>query len=328
MGIQKPTRKLNLTLKWASQKLELKSPSRLFRSWWPRFKQYSLLEFMSQEPKLAAEWQAALDKPLLVVSHAPYKKYAKLIFDGRLWHRGPLQEPVCWIISSVTGKLLGKRDDISQLPVQNLGRNSHFSQTPLWQLLNLETPFPDPQTWQELNARTTDIAVSIFDVKSGKCIDQGTDFILETGTDQRYNIIYRDQPRPKDVPIRLELLEIEDDEDDKGTAEEDPCSTNRSTSASLHRSSLNLAYSLGLISSQEQATLSQQLGTTVASLVIHTDQENHLRHIFYRDVDSTFMQEVTCFDDGGRDSDYRKRAGESMLAFWRQVWTRKAELAT
>jgi hypothetical protein len=291
-----------------------------------------LSEFISQEPKLAAEWQAALNKPLLVVSRAPYKKYAKLIFDGRLWHQGS-EDPVCWILSSVTGKLLGKRDDISQLPVRNPGKNFYFSPTPLWQLLNLETPFPDPQTWQELNARTTGIAVSIFVGKSGKCIDQGTDYILETGTDKRYKIVYRDQPRPKDVPHWLELLEDQDkdDEDDKAAAaakmEEDPCQTNRSTSVSISQSSLNLAYSLGLVSSQEQATLSQQLGATVASLAIHNDEENHLRHIFYRDVDSTFMQEVTCFDDGGeRDPDYRKRAGESMLAFWRQVWTRKAEL--
>ena len=120
--LQKPTKKLNLTLKRASQKLDLKSPSTLFRSWWPRFKQYLLSEFISQEPKLAAEWQAALNKPLLVVARAPYKKYAKLIFDGRLWHQGS-EDPVCWILSSVTGKLLGKRDDISQLPVRNLGKN-------------------------------------------------------------------------------------------------------------------------------------------------------------------------------------------------------------
>ncbi len=71
--------------------------------------------------------------------------------------------------------------------------------------------------------------------------------------------------------------------------EEDPCQTNRSTSVSISQSSLNLAHSLGLISSQEQANLSQQLGTTVGSLAIHMDEENHLRHIYYRDTDSTFM---------------------------------------
>ncbi len=89
----------------------------MFSSWWPRFKQNFLSEFISQEPKLAAEWQAALDKPQLVVSRAPSKKYARLIFDGRVWHPGAPQEPVCWIILSVTGKLLGKKDKISQLPV-------------------------------------------------------------------------------------------------------------------------------------------------------------------------------------------------------------------
>jgi len=55
-------------------------------------------------------------------------------------------------------------------------------------------------------------------------------------------------------------------------------------------------------------------------LAVHTDEENHLHHIFYRDPGSTFEQEVTCFDNKGRDPDYRRKAGESMLKFWRQVW--------
>jgi hypothetical protein len=54
---------------------------------------------------------------------------------------------------SITGRLTGEKDDISQLPVQNLGPNA-AKLTPLWQLLNLATPFPDPQTWQELNHST------------------------------------------------------------------------------------------------------------------------------------------------------------------------------
>jgi len=255
-----------------------------------------------------------LTKPLVIVARAPHQRKAKLIFDGRLWHQGSSSSssssegPVCWILSSVTGKLVGEKDNISQLPLQNMGRNFFFSPTPLWQLLNLDTPFPDPQTWQELNARTEGIAVSIFIGKSRKCLDRGSDFILEAGTDQQYKIIYRDQPRPKDVPVWLELEEEEDGGNNEGEEnEEDPCQTNRSTSVSIHQSSLNLAYSLGL--------------------AVHTDEENHLRHIFYTDAGgSTFEQEVTCFDDQGRDLDYRRKAGESMLTFWRQVWARKAQL--
>jgi len=202
------------------------------------------------------EWQAALTKPLVIVARAPHQRKAKLIFDGRLWHQGS-EDPVCWILSSVTGKLVGIKDNISQLPLQSLGRKFYFSPTPLWQLLNLDTPFPDPQTWQELNARTEGIAVRIFIGKSRKCLDRGSDFILEAGTDQRYKIIYRDQPRPKDVPVWLELEEEEDGcggggNNEGAENEEDPCQTNRSTSVSIHQSSLNLAYSLGLISSSEE----------------------------------------------------------------------------
>jgi len=123
--LQTPTSKLNLTLKQASKRLDLKRPSQLFRSWWPRFIKCPLLEFISQEPNLALEWQTALTKPLVIVARAPYKKNAKLIFDGCLWHQGS-KDPVCWILSPFTGKLEGKKDNISQLPVQNLGRKFYF----------------------------------------------------------------------------------------------------------------------------------------------------------------------------------------------------------
>jgi hypothetical protein len=361
-----------LTLKRASQKLALKTPYRLLSSWWPSFKHVSLLDFIEQEPSLAIEWQAALNRPLLIATRNPPKRAVQLIFDGRLWHRGggggigqeqsgdDPPDPVCWIISSATGKLLSEKDNISQLPGR---RRLHFFSsfpssssssssssstllpppTPLWQLLNLETPFPDPQTRPELEARTRGIAVSIFagdfcivDQHAVAASSGCSKLILEAGTDRQYKIVYRHRPRAKDVPAWLELPGDDDDDDEAANKMgEDPCQTNRSTSVSLSQSSLNLAHSLGLVTSQERAALSQKLGTTVGSLAIHTDEENHLRHIFYRDDGgSTFMQEVTCFDNlggggGGEKSDdleYRKRAGESMLTFWRQVWARKAEL--
>ena len=203
----------NLTLKRASQKLGLATPYRLLSSWWPSFKHYSLLDFIEQEPRLAIEWQAALNRPLLIITRNPPKKAVQLAFDGRLWHRGgssggasqqdkdddkdnptsplcpwqmpPPPDPVCWIISSATGKILSEKDCISQLPrrrrlhffssFSTTSSSSSYSSscllpppTPLWQLLNLETPFPDPQTWQELNARTMGIAVSIY--AGGFCI--------------------------------------------------------------------------------------------------------------------------------------------------------------
>jgi hypothetical protein len=233
---------------------------------------------------------------------------------------------VCWRFLSATGKLVTEKENISQLPV--LYKIKPFEATPLWQLLKLDNPFPDPQTWQELNQRTEGIAVSIFYGKSLKCIEKGSDFILEAFVDSRYQIVYRnlqDLPPSENLPAWLELKDLDEEEQEQ---EEDPCQTNRSTSVSISQSSLNLAYSLGLISNQEHATLSHQLGQTVASLAIHTDEKNHLRHIFNRDADSTCMQEVTCFDDEGRDPEYRKKAGESMLTFWRQVWAHKAQLTT
>ena len=82
------TKAPNLTLKRASQKLGLATPYRLLSPWWPSFKHYCLLDFIEQEPSLAIEWQAALDRPLLIVTRNPPKKAVQLAFDGRLWHRG------------------------------------------------------------------------------------------------------------------------------------------------------------------------------------------------------------------------------------------------
>jgi len=46
------------------------------------------LDFIEQEPSLAIEWQAALNRPLLIVTRNPPKRAVQLAFDGRLWHRG------------------------------------------------------------------------------------------------------------------------------------------------------------------------------------------------------------------------------------------------
>jgi len=82
------TKAPNLTLKRASQKLGLATPYRLLSPWWPSFKHYCLLDFIEQEPSLAIEWQAALNRPLLIVTRNPPKRAVQLAFDGRLWHRG------------------------------------------------------------------------------------------------------------------------------------------------------------------------------------------------------------------------------------------------
>jgi len=68
---------------------------------------------------------SCLDQATGDCSPRPIQKNAKLIFDGRLWHQGS-EDPVCWILSPFTGKLVGKKDNISQLPVQNLGRKFYF----------------------------------------------------------------------------------------------------------------------------------------------------------------------------------------------------------
>jgi len=94
---------------------------------------------------------------------------------------------------------------------------------------------------------------------------------------------------------------------------------------SVCQSGLNLAYSLGVISHQEFCSLSHQLGKTCASVALHLDDAGHLRHIFYRDPESSFGQTVACFEDSEDDKEdlCEEEAVQNTIAFWNRVWDRR-----
>ena len=119
----------------------------------------------------------------------------------------------------------------------------------------------------------------------------------------------------------------------------DPHQANSAACVSLLHSNLNLAFDLGIVSSQKElANLSFQLAATHSSLYVFLDEKFHLRHITYHDQESQFTTQVTCFEqntapsncdsemsssDIDLDNQRREKATQTMLAFWQQVWQRR-----
>ena len=116
-----------------------------------------------------------------------------------------------------------------------------------------------------------------------------------------------------------------------------PFQDSRTSSISITRTSLNLAFDLGVIQSQEALLhLSNQLGRTQSSLYVFLDDHHHLRFITYYDIEQHFSTQVSCFANECLDFDknlstrekkyeakYRLQASNVMLSFWRRVWQRR-----
>jgi len=66
------------------------------------------------------------------------------------------------------------------------------------------------------------------------------------------------------------------------------------------------------------------VGKTINSVALHLDDRGHLRHLFYRDVDSSFGQKVTCFEEDSEDDKEdlcEKKAVQNTIDFWNKVWS-------
>ena len=116
-----------------------------------------------------------------------------------------------------------------------------------------------------------------------------------------------------------------------------PFQDSRTSSISLSRRSLNLAYDLGIIQTQENLMhLSIQLAKTQSSLYVFVDDQLHLRHVTYYDIEQHFSTQVPCFANACQDLDQnlprgaqkeeqisREKSSDIMLSFWRRVWQRR-----
>ena len=124
---------------------------------------------------------------------------------------------------------------------------------------------------------------------------------------------------------------------EKAEGRSDARQANCAAAVHVTHTGLNQAYDLGLVSKEEMAQLSAQLGLTHSSVYVFLDQKHHLRHITYYDEIKTFSKEVTCFEndcsdlnegmtarESNLDEARRTEAARTMLDFWRCVWDRRS----
>jgi hypothetical protein len=221
--------------------------------------------------------------------------------------------------------------------------------------------FPDPQNLFDLHQRLSahrsgnggswdaqDGGVTVVQgVDRDVCFSNGRQFIVEARNDESCQIFYQELVYRPVRPLRSpedDEMTVEsggggggdDDDHDDDNDSFDDCEerkmaemlqANRSSATSVRHSGLNLAFSLGVISLEEFHSLSFELGKTAASLALHLDEQSHLRHIFYRDAESSFGQEVTCFEEkfaeDKKEDESREAAVANVNAFWNKVWDRR-----
>ena len=328
--------------------------------WWKRLESLSLVRFILHHLDLALQWQASLPVALLVLMDRQKGKKV-LLFDGRLWAKaaGERPEPIGWLISRRSERLVCQYDDASQFPRITLPSSSSSppptERPSLRQLLGFDddVSFSDPQNLSDLQQclkahrsggggwDARDGGVTVVQGEDGDvCFSNGRQFVVEAKTDESCRIFYRDLVSRPVKPLRSPATSSEEEEEDDDDENGSDClndledgrrmaeilRANRSAATSVCHSGLNLAFRLGVISLQEFHFLSLELGKTAASLALHLDERGHLRHIFYRDAESSFGQEVTCFEEKSEDKkedECREKAVLNMNAFWNDVWNRR-----
>jgi len=329
--------------------------------WWKRLEGLSLVRFVLHHLDLALQWQASLPVALLVLMDRQKGKKV-LLFDGRLWAKaaGERPEPIGWLISRRSERLVCQYDDASQFPRITLPSSlpPPTERPSLRRLLGFDddddVSFSDPQNLSDLQQclkahrsggggwDARDGGVTVVQGEDGDvCFSNGRQFVVEAKTDESCRIFYQDLVSRPVKPLRSpatssEEEEEEEEEDENGSdclndledgrRMAEILRANRSAATSVCHSGLNLAFRLGVISLQEFHFLSLELGKTAASLALHLDERGHLRHIFYRDAESSFGQEVTCFEEKSEDKkedECREKAVLNMNAFWNDVWNRR-----
>ncbi len=180
--------------------------------WWKRLEGLSLVRFVLHHLDLALQWQASLPVALLVLMDRQKGKKV-LLFDGRLWAKaaGERPEPIGWLISRRSERLVCQFDDASQFPRITLPSSlpPPTERPSLRRLLGFDddddVSFSDPQNLSDLQQclkahrsggggwDARDGGVTVVQGEDGDvCFSNGRQFVVEAKTDESCRIFYQD----------------------------------------------------------------------------------------------------------------------------------------
>jgi len=294
-------------------------------------------EWLHKNTCSALDLNSILQVRLMVVSSIKNVQGLRLIYDGR-FHNTFSEDfsSFCVIILDWKGRFVRKMNDIGNLtPLRKKkDQKKHIAQ-PLWQLLNLTEEKPDPQLPEDLMRyldsvnwkEPTRVHAYFVYYKVNKTPYYGFKFtwgdpfkakkriVLEVNTRTDYGITYRFrnnawQPQRKEPEVPQEKEKYPD------PSSMNPFHKNRSSCLKVKRFGLNLAFDLGLLSSDNFSDLSQKLAATAATLVLQCDEHKKPRYVTYVDDCCSFGSEV----------DIENTANNKALVFFQMVFERMAIL--
>lgn len=310
----------------------------------------SLIDWFWKEPAYATQLSVHLDLRLLLVGLNRRDK-VYLLYDTRHDERlavagAPLR--VCLFGRDDRVARLG--DSVGLLPKLSWRRRSvKYPHQPLWKIAKLDGPVPDPQTLEQVETFFAEASVSRDKSYSVTvvCASRQVDYVcaarwfpcdnlsaevveIQACTGYRYELCYRIKRSLRQARARPEA---ETTAPVPSQMTDEPWQKNRSATSSCRQTGLNLARDLGLLSRRDCRNLSFSLGKTVASLFLQYDERKHLRHVTYRDCDTSLCTALPCYNlktfsfssqaRTARETTKEAIAVSNMRAFFEGLWLRR-----
>ena len=251
-----------------------------------RLQNVAFLSVLKNEPCQLVDLQQYMSCRLLVIQQMKGRCWV-LRYDGRFLknvdHTLPLQ---IWLFG-MYGNLIAKKNSIESCPKLRVHNTKFISkQKPLWQLLGLYKPVPDPTNYEEAITFLTkeqklDKVSLFFCYASGhrahgqfwnlRSVDGIT---IDVFTTKDYSLGFRYHSFPG---VKEQKASISEQVVVSTTPNE--TQANRSSAVSVKLTGLNLAYNLGLLSITDMQYLSKELGKCTASIWLEYDDKLTARYV-------------------------------------------------
>lgn len=274
-------------------------------------------EWIQRYPAAAVCLALDLETRLLVVADpatSPRCRY-RVVYDGRNQMEGDVY-PERAILLKADGSL-GVYSTLRLLKrnLQPLCRRK-TRETMLWQLLELDQPFPDPRNYDEVVSalkrvppgQLPNLYVRFVSFrrnnkmwsKSRVCFANPATakrLLVEALPSSNFGLKFR--LKKFRAPNKADSEVGKEEEEAPPPSEPSPLQSCRSSCVKIERSGLNLAYDLGLLDREERRKISRQLATTAAAFVVQygkpryrCSNERTPKCLTYADIECTHTEEI------------------------------------